>query len=403
MNPTSWLEINFAQLDANVAAFRAMIGHAKLCGVIKADAYGLGVVPIARRLTSQVEMLAVYSPAQAEQLAGLALTCPVLVFMRLAELTRGHPLYRMAVTGQLHLTIHDCEQAALLDEAGRRLGCRIPIHLYLDTGMSRGGLNAEQFRRVMIQTATFKHLLLAGVYTHMASAESDESFTHEQMACVDRALADFKDKLPADLIVHVANTYATLRDSRFHRGMVRIGLGLWGYGLEDLQGEGPWKHLHRNREPLNSGSSSVAWTVRSGPAPVLRWRSRLIHIQEHKRQTPVGYGSTHVLTRDSVLGLVPVGYADGYPRSLTNTSVVSLPESTVDGKPLTAPVIGRVNMDQIVIDLTDVPASVGSLVELISGDPDSPCALPTLARQAGTNTYEMLCRLSPRITRRYIS
>lgn len=402
MNPTSWLEINLARLDANAAAFRAMIGRAKLCGVVKADAYGLGVAPIARRLTSQVDMLAVFSPAQAEQLAGLALSCPVLLFMRLAEMTRGHPLYRMAITDQLHVTIHDREQVALLEEAGRRLGCRLPVHLYLDTGMSRGGLDAEQFRQVMIQMPTLKHLRLAGVYTHMAGAESDEAFTVEQMARVDRALAEFKDKLPAGLIVHVANTYATLRDPKFHRGMVRIGLGLWGYGVEDMRGKGPENRARGTNKASASDSSSGPRAPRPGPLPILRWRSHIIHVQEHRAHTPVGYGGTHVLTRDSTLGLVPVGYADGYPRALSNKSVVALPECTVDGKPMTAPVLGRVNMDQIVIDLTDVPASRGTLVELISDDPASPCAMPKLAEQAGTNTYEMLCRLSPRVARRYV-
>jgi alanine racemase len=155
-----------------------------------------------------------------------------------------------------------------------------------------------------------------------------------------------------------------------------------------------------------------AWPPTPGPwpSPILRWRSRVIHLQEYAEGTPVGYGSTHLLARDSVLGLVPVGYADGYPRALSNQSVVALPECTLEGKPLTAPVLGLVNMDQIVIDLTDTPAGCappstsggGTLVELISDDPASPCALPRLAELAGTNTYEMLCGLSPRLARKYV-
>ena len=137
--------------------------------------------------------------------------------------------------------------------------------------------------------------------------------------------------------------------------------------------------------------------------PIVRWRSRIIHVQEDPKGTPVGYGSTHKLTRDSVLGIIPVGYADGYPRHLSNAGVVAMPEITVDGKLLHAKVVGRVNMDQIIIDLTDAPASVGTLVDVISDDPTSPCALHKLAELAGTNEYEMLCRLSPRVPRKYVN
>jgi alanine racemase len=157
-----------------------------------------------------------------------------------------------------------------------------------------------------------------------------------------------------------------------------VGLGLYGYGDE--------------------GTPSA-----SKLQPVVRWLSRVVHVQEHAAGTPVGYNSTHKLTRDSLLGLVPAGYADGYDRSLGNQSVVGLPECSADGKPVHAPVLGRVNMDQIVIDLTDAPAGCGTLVELVSDNPASPCAMPRLAELAKTNTYELLCRLSPRLPRRYVS
>jgi alanine racemase len=129
----------------------------------------------------------------------------------------------------------------------------------------------------------------------------------------------------------------------------------------------------------------------------------VVHVQEHAAGAPVGYNATHRLTRDSLLGLVPAGYADGYDRALGNQAVVGLPECSADGKSVYAPVLGRVNMDQVVIDLTDTPAGCGTLVELVSDDPASPCALPRLAELAKTNTYELLCRLSPRLPRRYVS
>ena len=229
--------------------------------------------------TIGVDMLAVFSPAQAEQLVALSLGCPILVLMRKGELTRQDPLYRQAVTGQLHLTIHDLEQIAELEHAGRMLGCRLLVHLYLDTGMSRSGLNSEQLVAVLKDLPNLRHIQLVGIYTHFASAESDKAFTDEQAARLDRILAANRDKLPKDLLVHVANTAATLRSPRYHRGMVRVGLGLYGYRVEGLepspsgrgQGEGT-SEFSGSRLPSRSvseglGSQNTTRKTRTSPHP----------------------------------------------------------------------------------------------------------------------------------------
>jgi alanine racemase len=402
---TSWLEINLAKLDANVDRLRAVTGgKVKLCGAVKADAYGLGVVPIAARLANHgVEMLAVYSQAQAEELfSKVTLSCPVLVLARMDTLSRQDSLYRPAVTGRLHLTIHDLEQITALERVGRMIGLQFPVHLYVDTGMSRGGLTPTQLQQAVTEIATLRHVKIAGVSTHLCSAECDEAFTDEQCATLDRAVAACRGKLPAGVLIHLANTSATLRAKKYHRDMVRVGLGLYGYGDEVIEERGA-KNEERAEDTGSEPRSSFFPLRSSRLQPIARWLSRVVHVQEHPRGTPVGYNSTHRLGRDSMLGLVPVGYADGYDRGLSDRSVVGLPECSVDGKPVYAKVLGRVNMDQIVIDLTDAPASCGTLVELISDNPASPCALPRLAELAGTNTYELLCRLSPRLPRRYVS
>lgn len=414
MNPTSWLEINLARLDANVAAFRATIGAALLCGTVKADAYGLGMAPIAQRLAARhasggVDMLAVFSPAQAQELAALRLACPILLLMPMSELARNSPLYHAAATGQLHLTIHDRRQLLALDHAGRMLGFRFRVHLHADTGMSRLGLSAAQLQTIIAELPGLRHIQLVGICTHLASAESDDLFTSQQVAQLDRLLEQHRGQLPADLIIHLANTAATLRDRRHHRDMVRVGLGLYGYGAEAGQGE----RAKGQADIERSHSEPSACPSALGPRPILpivRWLSRLVHVQPYPKGAPVGYNTTHRLTRDSILGVVPVGYADGYPRALSNRSVVRLPECA-GGKPAYAPVLGRVNMDQIVIDLTDTPGipaiasgiNPAPLVEIISDDPAQPHALHRLAALADSNAYEMLCRLSPRLPRKYVS
>ncbi len=393
----SWLEINLARLEANLAAVRTIVGPTvAICGVIKAGAYGLGAVRLAQRLTnSNVDMLAVYGPDQAQEIvAGGVHGRPLLLLAPLREVTRTSELYRSAVSGRLHLTIHDMPQLSQINRVGQLFGCRMPVHLYLDTGMSRSGLNADQFLAALDQLDHFRHLQLAGIYTHLATADRDAEFTQTQMTRFTQWLGRRQNRIAQTVLIHAANTFATLRSRSFHHSMVRVGLALLGYGDDLVIGQ-----------PLIENVPRLF--------PIVRWLSRINHIQRWGKGAPVGYGCTHHLRRASVLGIVPVGYGDGYPLALGNRAAVRV--KGTDNRWFTAPVVGQVSMDQIVIDLTayaeDRPAAssqdtiappVGSLVELISDDPSSPCGVRQLAEQAGSNCYELLCRLSPRLPRRYI-
>ncbi len=396
MTELSRLEINLARLEANVEVFRRVLARSKaglqptLCAVVKADAYGLGAVPLAKHLAaSGVDMFAVYSPAEARELVRHSTPQPILVLMPLRELIPDDPLCCAAKTGRLHLSIHDPEQIVALDRVGRALGCRLPVHLYVDTGMSRSGLSAAQLAAVLSRLPTLPHVQLKGVMSHLATADDDPAFAEEQRESFNRLLQRHRELRPASgVLAHLGNTCATLRSQRYHHQMVRIGLGLWGYGAELLEGQ-------------------TALPEGRGLKPIVRWLSRIDHIQTYPKGTAVGYHRTYRLRRDSVLGVVPVGYAEGYPLALSNRAVVRVLGG--QGRPiLDAPVLGRVSMDQIVVDLTELSGQrgarvgVGSTVELVSDDPSSPCALPRLAHLAGSSCYEMLCRLSPRVPRRYI-
>ncbi len=410
LNHRSWLEIDWSSLEANLAAWRGWVGSSvRLCAVVKADAYGLGATRIAHRLAHLgVEMLGVYSPEEAAALAASGVSRPMLILMPVRQLDRAHHLYRLAIQEKLHLTIHDTPQLQQVNQIGRSLGCRLPVHLYLDTGMSRSGLSVTELSDQIGRIAALRYIRLAGLYTHLAAADSDPAFIESQINAFDRWIEQHQAQLPPDVSIHVANTFAALRSTQHHRSMVRIGLGLWGYG-DTLLDNSPQINLD---EPLQ---------------PIVRWVSRINHIQRYLQGSPVGYGSTHRLAQDSVLAVVPMGYSDGYPLTLGNQAMVGL-EDTHGRMTLAAPVVGQVSMDQIVINLsatihtphqladadgtppdhdspTDVAATahlkIGSCVELISNNPGSPCALPQLAKQAGSNCYELLCRLSPRLPRRY--
>lgn len=401
MNSSSWLEINLSRLESNVAWWRQLLhsgraGGTKLCGIVKADAYGLGAIPVAQRLAGAgVDMLAVYSPAQAEDLLRHDVACPILILMPIEPLDTSDATRAAAALGRLHLSLNDPGAVASLQRYGQALDAVLPVHLHLDTGMSRGGLNPAEFARVLDQLPRCPNLRLAGVHSHFATADGDVSFADEQVERFERVVADHQAQLGPQVIEHIANTCGACRDRRYHKGMVRVGLGLHGHGPDLLRRRGG-PMLPFPDPPLQ---------------PIFRWLARIVHVQRYPQGATVGYDCTRRLERDSVLGLVAAGYADGYPLTLSNKGIVRVLEvpGPMGSTEALAPVLGLVSMDQTVIDLTDIAAAhphalkVGSLVELVSNDPASACSLPAVADLAGSTPYELLCRLSPRLAHRYVS
>lgn len=412
----SWLEVDLTALERNFRALRRLVtplgedpqpsgpknrtsaNRPAVCCVVKKDAYGLGAAAVAHRLVKAgCDMLAVYSAAEAESLVNKSVNGPILLLAPLRELNRTDALYRPAVAGNLHISIHDQDQLETVNQIGRTFGIKMPIHLYLDTGMSRSGLNGEQFVQVVQNIDKLPHVRVAGVYTHLATADDNPDFAYEQLEQFEVAVQHQAEYLPADCVMHIANSFATLRDRRFHKNMIRPGLALYGYGPELL-----------TPGPIIQDAPVLEHTV--------RWVTRINHVQRYPRWTPVGYGSTHKLKRDSVVGVIPVGYGDGYPVALSNLSSVRVILDD-NGAYIDAPVLGRINMDQLSIDLTDAPVYgiesrggegdwdiqtlMNKTVHVISDDPTAPNSVPSLARLAKTHPYEITCRLSKDLPHRY--
>ncbi len=397
---TSWFEVDLSAVERNFLALRALVTptsdskpskRPKVCCVVKKDAYGLGSAAVAHRLVKAgCDMLAVYSTAEAELLINKSVNCPLLLLSPVRELNRTDALYRPAVAGNLHLSIHDFEQLDTVNQISRTFGIKMPIHLYLDTGMSRSGFNPQQFGQVVQDMDKMQHVRVAGVYTHMATADDNPDFAYEQLEVFENTVAQHAAQLPKDCVKHVANSFATMRDRRFHQDMIRPGLSIYGYGPELL-----------TPGPIVDNVPVLEHTV--------RWITRINHVQRYPRWTPIGYGSTHKLKRDSVVGVVPVGYGDGYPVALSNLSSVRVILND-EGYYIDAPVLGRVNMDQLTIDLTDASngdaewdmhGMTGKTVQIISDDPTAPNSVPNLAKLAKTHPYEITCRLSKDLARKY--
>lgn len=381
MQPTSQLQIDLTAIDQNVNEWRRVLTPGTgICAVVKADAYGLGARALAMRLAAQnVDMLAVYSVKQATELAESGLNIPMLVLMPVDDINRTDTLYRATVDGRLHLTVHSERQLDAVEKIGTQFGATLPVHIELDSGMSRLGMSFEEAERVMPTFAERKYLRLAGVFTHPASADTDIFYTNRQVELLDNLIERNSAWIDADCAVHFAGTNAALRSEGYHKTMVRLGLGLFGYA---------------------SCAQRTPPMLRDLPElrPAVRWISSIVHTLDVEARAGVGYHSAYKTTRASRLGIVPVGYADGYPTALGNKAVVRVGEELA-----IAPVRGEVNMDQITIDLTDIEsAEVGTPVEVVSHDAAAPNTLRALSELGQCSMYEMLCRLSPRVPRRYI-
>lgn len=384
LSATSEIQVDLQRLAHNVAVLRRLIGRGgELCCVIKADAYGLGAARIARWMDHlPVDLLAVYTLEQAEQLWRANIAVPVLVLMPVHDAPRSGPIYRAIVSGKMHAVVHDLAHLNHLIQLADGFGCRLPVHVEVDTGMSRGGANVADVREILERIASTRAVELFGFFTHYASAETDERATDEQLVAYTALVNEMGRLIPETCRLHAAGTHAALRDPRHHLDMVRIGLAWTGYGAEALA-----EQVH-----LAAGDDLK---------PILTWTSRLVHTKWIEPGTTVGYGRTWRARRRTRVGLVPVGYADGYPVALSNKATVRVQTSAGWQA---APVIGRISMDQLTIDLTDlapVDAPVGAAVELIGADPAAGNHLPTLARLANVQPYMLLCGLSPRIARVY--
>ena len=370
----TWAEVNLGAIRANLGDLRGLLAPGvKVLGVVKADAYGHGMVPVARALESAgVDMLGVVMVEEGVRLREAGVALPILMMGSIPE-----DETEALVAHDLVATVADAATAEAIDREARRAAKVVPVHLKVDTGMNRLGVRAEEAVGVAEAVAGLKHLRLDGVYTHFACAEMpDRTATEDQLRRFAEVLRALGEQNLKPQMVHAANTAALVTAPESHFDMVRPGLGLYGI----LPCEGAPK------------------AVRLKPALALR--SRVAHLKRVPRGEGVSYGHTWRAQRDSVVGLLPIGYGDGYPWALSNKGQVRVGEGPQ--APL-CPVVGRVCMDATLVDLTDLPRpEVGLAATLIEADAESPISASAVARQSGTIPYEILTGLTSRVPRVYV-
>jgi len=344
----------------------------QLCAPLKANAYGHGIDIVAPALfDAGADFAAVATVIEALELRRLAWARPILILgniLSVVDEAERRERIEAVVRHRFTLTLMDEETISLLSRIA--LPEPIDVHLKLDSGMGRMGVTPDRAVRLVQSIRAASSLRLTGIYSHFATADFKEiDLAQRQFSTFRRSLSGLSDYLPRGVTRHMANSAATIMMPEAHFDMVRPGLALYGSLPADHMGE------------------------RIKLQPILRLVSHLSAVKELPTGHCVGYGQTFTTRRPTRLGIVPIGYFDGFLRALSNAATVSTPMGD-------APVVGRVSMDQMAVDLTDLPPiAAGTEVTLISDEPDHPNSVAAMARRLGTIPYEITCLLGQRIDR----
>ena len=363
----TYVEIDLDAISANFDAIRAKAG-VQVMAIVKADAYGHGAVQIARLLDSKCSFFGVSSIAEALELRQAGLTKPILIL--------GYTpveAFRLVLGQDIRPAIFRLDDGIALSKLAQKHGVMLPFHFAVDTGMSRLGFQAtEESADICAEIARLPGIVAEGLFSHFATADSaDLTRAQEQaqrFADFDRMLQERGVKIP---LRHLDNSAGLMNFSN-HYEMVRSGIVTYGmYPSDEV-----------DPQLLNL-------------KPALQWRSRVTHIKMLPPGREISYGGTFVTTRKTRVATVPVGYADGYRRSLSGKFYV-----LIRGR--RAPILGRVCMDQMMVDITDVPdVRVDDPVVLVGSDGNDVITMEQIAAAADSFNYEFVCGISRRVARRY--
>ena len=366
--PTS-ARVDLQALAHNFAEVVRRAEDRKILAVVKAQAYGHGAVPVSRRLLSLgADMLGVALIEEGRELRAAGIDAPILV------MGAEFPEQAEAIAAlQLIPALTSMSVARALSTAAKKLKINVSVHVKIDTGMGRIGISPDEAPGFVAALRKLPGIEVQGLMTHFADADlRDKEFASIQLDRFEALVKGLDARGMSIPVRHAANSSAILDYRRALFTMVRPGLMLYGYN------------------PLEAGA------VKADLRPVLSLTTRIAFLKKVPAGVPISYGRTFVTNRESLIATLPIGYADGYSRALSNKG-----EALVRG--VRAPVVGRVCMDMCMIDVTGVPAvSEGDEVLLIGSQGNERITAEDIAAKTGTIAYEVLCGISSRVPRIYL-
>ncbi len=364
----AWIEIDQGALAHNVRQLKQILSpQTELMAVVKADAYGHGAIRVAEiALRAGASWLAIATLGEGIELREAGITAPILIL----GATNTSEEVKAIAHWQLQPTLCNSQHALVFSKTMAALGQTLPVHLKLDTGMSRLGTPWNQARSFVELVQHLPNLQIASIYSHLATADDpDPTVIGQQHQRFRQAIAEIKDLGITSPRLHLANSAATLSDRALHYDLVRVGLAI--YGLY------PSPHL-RSAIDLK---------------PVLQVKARVTQVKTIPPGTGVSYGHQFVSEGELRLAVVGIGYADGVPRNLSNRLKVLIRGQLV-------PQIGAITMDQLMLDVSAIPdVQVGEVVTLIGKDGDLEISADDWAASLGTISWEILCGFKHRLPR----
>ena len=373
----TWAEIDLSAIEYNFKQVKRLIGKGiNIMAVVKANAYGHGTVEVSKALeNSGVDYLGVAATDEAVRLRTHGIKTPILILGSVLP----HEV-RVAIEKDITLTLCSDELlAAIIKEAGTHLpesripnpGPRIKVHIKIDTGMGRIGVWHEEALSFIKKVAEEKSIIMEGIYTHFSSAGRDDFFTKYQIESFEKLISEIEKNWIKIPLKHAANSIATIDFKRSHLNLVRPGLII--YGMYQ-------KYTFPKLIKLK---------------PALALKTKIVYIKETPPGRSISYGRTFITQRQTKIATLPIGYADGYGRNLSNKAF-----ALVRGQK--APVVGKVTMDQTMLDVGHIRGvKVGDEVVLIGRQAREEIRTEKLARVAGTIPYDVVCGISNRVPRIY--
>ncbi|MFQ5588507.1 MAG: alanine racemase [Nitrospiria bacterium] len=365
----SYAEIHLGALEQNLLHVRTQVGNCPILAVVKANAYGHGAVRVARFLEqcrTKTDFFGVAFLEEGVALREAGIRTPILVLT-------GCPSDHIADLIRYNLTsvVFDTDTLSALNQAAAKRGRAVNVHLKIDTGMGRLGVLPGDFFPFFEKALGHDMISVEGILTHFAEADlNDLSFAKTQLNTIKTILSRLSEKGMPLPLCHMANSAAILHFKPAALSLVRPGLMLYGYS------------------PLKE-------KIETPLTPLMQIKTRVIALKKVPQGTPISYGRTFVTARESRIATVAIGYADGYPLSLSNRGMM-----IAKGK--RAPVAGRVCMDMCMLDVTEIPnLEIGDWVTVLGEEGDESIWADELAQWANTHPYELLCGIGPRVQRRY--
>ena len=373
-------EVNLSAIRHNLKIIKRLVGPSvKIMSIVKADAYGHGAIPCSKvAISSGSDYLGVGIVEEGIELRDNGIQAPILVMggFFLDEI-------KNLIHNNLAAMLFSEKQLEELSKEAIRLKKKVSVHLKIDTGMNRLGVSPENFLKIVQKVIKNKNLSLEGICTHFSSAdEANPSYTMEQLMRFDTALSQLTEagfKLP---MIHCANSSAILNFPESWRDLVRPGLTIYG-ALPSLQFKSKMERLIKDSKQRFR--------------PAIQWKTKIIQIKHHPKGAFLSYGNNYQTKKESLIATLPLGYADGLARTLSNKI-----EMIIRGK--RAPQVGNICMDMCLIDVTDIPDIAEGDEAIIFGQQgDLSISVEEMAEQAGLIPYEILCTVGKRVPRIYLS